>query len=301
MSFPRPVFDQDQIWSLLLAIRAEGFELSQWQRGVCLGVNPQGQLMVNDTEFSWLVVSPDGHFESALSISAEARQTLELFLPLLAQPLLVIGQLGQSLDGKIATKDGDSFFVTGDANLDHLHRLRAIVDAVLVGTETALCDNPRLTTRRVSGNNPVRVVIDCDNKLPDHLNIFQDNGARTLVICSQPKPANLGTDMLDWLHLPLAEERQFSPLTLIEVLRARGLNRLLVEGGGITVSRFLLAGGLDRLHLAVAPILVGDGRPGLTMPPVAKLIDAMRPHSKAHLMGQDVLFDLNFSAQPKDK
>jgi len=73
---------------------------------------------------------------------------------------LVIGQLGQSLDGRIATPSGKSHYITGPESLVHLHRMRAWVDAVIVGAGTVAADNPQLTVRRVEGRNPVRVVID---------------------------------------------------------------------------------------------------------------------------------------------
>ena len=72
----------------------------------------------------------------------------------------VIGQLGQSLDGCVATRSGDSCFINGPEILTHLHRLRALSDAVIVGAGTVACDNPRLTTRHVSGPHPTRVLLD---------------------------------------------------------------------------------------------------------------------------------------------
>src|ERR1700754_3479338 len=84
-----------------------------------------------------------------------------------ADSLMVVGQLGQSLDGRIATETGHSHYVNGPSGLAHLHRLRALVDAVVVGVGTALADDPQLTVRRVSGPQPARVVIDPNGRLPD--------------------------------------------------------------------------------------------------------------------------------------
>src|SRR6201991_2834844 len=83
-----------------------------------------------------------------------------------ADSVTVVGQLGQSLDGRIATETGHSHYINGPAGLAHLHRLRALVDAVVVGIGTALADNPQLTVRRVSGPHPARVVIDTRGRLP---------------------------------------------------------------------------------------------------------------------------------------
>jgi riboflavin biosynthesis pyrimidine reductase len=80
---------------------------------------------------------------------------------------------------------------------------------------------------------------------------------------------------------------------VIETLRARGLRRILVEGGGVTVSRFLQAGALTRLHVTVAPLLIGSGRHALSLPPIATLDQALRPPCRLFHLGNDVLFDLD--------
>src|SRR5690349_8709954 len=74
--------------------------------------------------------------------------------------LVVVGQFGQSLDGRVATETGHSHYINGPAGLAHLHRLRALVDVVVVGVGTALADNPQLTVRHVSGPSPARIVVD---------------------------------------------------------------------------------------------------------------------------------------------
>ena len=78
-------------------------------------------------------------------------------------------------------------------------------------------------------------------------------------------------------------------------LAARGLRRLLIEGGARTVSAFLAAGALHRLHVCVAPLLIGSGLPGLTLPPVARLDEALRPTAGVYCLGPDVLFDLDLT------
>jgi riboflavin biosynthesis pyrimidine reductase len=90
--------------------------------------------------------------------------------------------------------------------------------------------------------------------------------------------------------LPIGEDG-FAPQAVIAALRQRGYRRILVEGGAVTVSRFLAAGCLDRLHVAIAPLLIGDGPTGLILPPVARLADAPRPAARIFRLGADVLFD----------
>ena len=99
-----------------------------------------------------------------------------------ARPI-TIGHLGQSLDGFIATHSGDAISVTGPENILHLHRLRALCDAVVVGAGTVAADNPRLTTRLVAGSNPVRVILDPACRLPADAHRIQRPGG--------PDPARL--------------------------------------------------------------------------------------------------------------
>src|SRR5450631_692269 len=111
-----------------------------------------------------------------------------IFGPLLTgttDDLMVVGQIGQSLDGRIATESGHSKYINGPGGLDHLHRLRALVDAVVVGVGTAIADDPQLTVRRVAGPQPARVVIDPRGRLSADARMFADNGARRLLITAQ--------------------------------------------------------------------------------------------------------------------
>jgi len=83
------------------------------------------------------------------------------------------------------------------------------------------------------------------------------------------------------------------PARAVQALARHGLRRVFVEGGGVTVSRFLDAGCLDRLHLVVAPLLIGQGRRGLQLPPRAALADCLRPPATVHVLGEDRLWDLD--------
>src|SRR5262249_47119204 len=92
--------------------------------------------------------------------------------------------------------------------------------------------------------------------------------------------------------ITLAEQDgRLDPHDVVRALAARGLRRLLVEGGGRTVSAFLSAGALDRLHVPVAPPVIGSGPVGIALPPIDRLTDALRPSATIHRLGDDVLFD----------
>ena len=109
----------------------------------------------------------------------------ELFGPLRqggVDGLVVVGQCGQSIDARIATPTGHSHYINGEAGLAHLHRLRALVDAVVVGVGTAIKDDPLLTVRRVEGPSPARVIVDPNGRLPPTARVLADDGIRRLVI-----------------------------------------------------------------------------------------------------------------------
>src|SRR3954468_1321420 len=99
--------------------------------------------------------------------------------------LVVVGQIGQSIDGRIATATGHSKYINGPAGLAHLHRLRALVDAVLIGIGTAVADDPLLTVRRCVGPSPARVVLDPKGRIPPKSKVLADDGIRRIVITAQ--------------------------------------------------------------------------------------------------------------------
>ncbi|MFF4955340.1 RibD family protein [Streptomyces chattanoogensis] len=225
--------------------------------------------------------------------SPEAAQLADRYLPLcLAGPRTVFAQLGQSLDGFIATRTGDADYVTGEEDRRHLHRLRALADAVIVGAGTATADDPRLTVRACAGDNPVRVVLDPHGRVPRGHQLFTDGAAPTVWVVGPEGAGHApGTgSSVDVLVLP--DTAAFAPRPLLATLARRGLGRVLVEGGGVTVSRFLQAGALDRLYLTVAPVLLGDGVPGLRFPGTPVMRDALRPGLRRTLLGEDTLFEL---------
>lgn len=236
------------------------------------------------------------------ALDAEATELLRLLQPVLdAMPdgaPWVIGQLGQSIDGCVATHTGDSNFVGGPQSLRHLHRLRALCDAVIVGAGTVAADDPQLTTRHVEGAHPTRVVIDPALRLPPTARVYTDGQAPTLVVCEArlraAAHARHGARNVIALDSASNAPGSLDPADIVAALHQRGLQVLLVEGGGVTVSRFLARGCLDRLHLAVSPVLIGGGRPGLQLPAGSGALgDCQRPIGRVFHLGVDVLWDLD--------
>ena len=217
----------------------------------------------------------------------EVQWLWRLYLPIAGARTRVVGQLGQSLDGRTATATGHSHYVNGPEAIRHLHRLRALADAVIVGVGTVIADDPRLTVRHVPGPNPARVVIDPNGRLPVDAKVLADDGVPRLVVQATDRPRPPGV-----VAITAAErDGRLDPHDIVRALYARGLRRLLVEGGGRTVSAFLSAGALDRLHIAVAPLVIGSGPTGIALPPIDRLEDALRPRVTIHRLGDDVLFD----------
>lgn len=219
-----------------------------------------------------------------------------LFAPILAPPVAadgcrVVGRLAQTLDGRIATSSGSSQWIGGRGDILHTHRLRALCHAVVVGAGTVRHDNPRLTTREAPGPDPLRVVIDTNRRLSAEYGIFR-GGPPTLLACAEDAPGHDRHGMAEVLRIPREPAGGIAPGALLAALAARGLTRIFVEGGGLTVSRFLAAGCLDRLHVTVAPVLLGSGIPAFTLPDVARIADGLRFEWEVHRIPPDILLDI---------
>jgi diaminohydroxyphosphoribosylaminopyrimidine deaminase / 5-amino-6-(5-phosphoribosylamino)uracil reductase len=304
--------DEGRAWALLLALRERVRRGGPFERPVGLRLDDSGGLAEVGAEDAWLVARPDlsdgwsppGPAGRAAYEPAAAHM-FDLYMPLCVgarSAELVVAHLAQSLDGRIATVGGVSRFITGDANLKHAHRMRALCDAVLVGARTVEHDDPFLTTRLVPGEHPTRVVLDPRGRLrPDH-HLFRDNVAPTLVVRGRRHPRTPVPGVVESAqvgHASVAYVDEFEGRMPVEQilheLRAHGLKRIFIEGGGVTVSRFLQARALDRLHVAVAPIVIGSGRPAFSLPAIECLDDATRLRWRSICMGDDVLFDCVFA------
>jgi riboflavin-specific deaminase-like protein len=222
----------------------------------------------------------------------------EIFGPLrqgIKDHLVVVGQFGQSIDARIATPTGHSHYINGAAGLAHLHRLRALVDAVVVGIGTAVADDPQLTVRHVAGPSPARVVIDPSGRLPITARLLAEDGIKRIVITRAETQTRLPAGV-EHLALP-SPGGQLAPDAILAALAERGFHHILIEGGADTVSRFLAAGCLDRLHIVIAPIILGAGRTSVSLAPIARVEEAMRVPMRIHKLGEEVLLDCDLSAQ----
>ena len=206
---------------------------------------------------------------------------------------IVIGQLGQTLDGCIATPTGDSKYINSDCGLRHLHKIRRDVDAVIVGVGCVNADDPALSVRLCDGRNPVRVIIDPRGRVDLNSKLFGD-GISDVIIMTATETDHPALGKAEIIQLP-ADEFHICPSHIVKSLFARGYQKILVEGGNQTLSNFMDAGVLDRLHLIVAPVIMGGGLSGLNLSPIDKLHEALRPEVTLYPLGKDILFDCDLS------
>ncbi len=286
----------DTAWALLLAMadqrRSEGLPASEM--GVRLSADGKLLTVKPYDSSAQLIRRSDGVIALGPNLLPELRDFVDLYLPLLAasaQRPVVVAHLGQSIDAQIATESGDSCYVNGREDLTHLHRLRALCDAIVVGAGTVGTDDPRLTTRRVKGPNPVRIVIDPQRRLSPDRRVFTDGEALTLVACNADRLDGLN-DEATLIGVPCNAEG-LSLDALLVALQRRGLQALFVEGGGVTVTRWMQAGLLDRLQIATAPVIIGAGRPALRLPSAPDMKTCLRPAFRVFRMGEDFLWDFD--------
>ena len=181
-------------------------------------------------------------------------------------------KLATSLDGRIATATGESRWITGPEARDMGHRLRAESDAILVGVETVLADDPRLTTRLPGdepGPDPIRVVLDSRLRTPANANLAREG---TLILTtSEPSPVGAA----EVVRVAANVDGRPAIPAVLEALAERGVRTLMVEGGGRVAAAFVAAGAVDALWWFRAPILLGaGGRPCIAALALAKLTDA---------------------------
>ena len=171
----------------------------------------------------------------------------------------VIAKVAQSADGFMGLDSETSIWLTGDASRTHTHMLRSEVDAVLIGRQTALIDNPNLTVREVRGENPKRVILDTNRTLPLSLNIFNDRNADTIVLCSDQRFTPTHTHFCQ--YLPVKEENnKLSSVHALKTLAEEGITSILIEGGQEVLNSFISADVIDQIFIYTAPNKLDDAQ-----------------------------------------
>ncbi|MCY4489902.1 MAG: 2,5-diamino-6-(ribosylamino)-4(3H)-pyrimidinone 5'-phosphate reductase [Thaumarchaeota archaeon] len=174
-----------------------------------------------------------------------------------SRPRIIIN-VAISVDGKIATRTGDSKFSSRE-DLVRVHKLRSEVDAVLIGKNTVLRDDPLLTVRHVKGRNPVRVILDSSGSIPRDSKILSTCGDIPTIIAVSKKISKERLEQLEKLSVDVivAGEDMINPRVLVAALYKRGIRTVLIEGGGATNWSFVSAGLFDEMYITISPFVVG--------------------------------------------
>ena len=199
----------------------------------------------------------------------EARKLNEVFIKYITtrRPFVIL-KAAMSLDGKIATRSGESFWITGIEARKRAHHLRNIVDGVMVGIGTVLKDNPELTVRDIEGKikNPVKIVLDPQGRTPDRAKVLKVEPQNTIIVVSEKAPKS----KIEKLKakkarvIELRSQKGLFPMDrLMKELGKLRLTSILIEGGGTTNYRALSNDIVDRAMFFISPKIIG-GEAALT-------------------------------------
>jgi 3,4-dihydroxy 2-butanone 4-phosphate synthase/GTP cyclohydrolase II len=204
----------------------------------------------------------------------------------------VVLKYAQSLDGRIATATGDSKWISGEPERRVSHALRAACDAVLVGAGTAVRDDPELTVRLVSGASPTRVVLDSRLRVPGSAKVLRSDAATIVVTTEHSDPERqeelrrLGVRV----EVVRADGGRVDLAAALTRLRELGMETVLVEGGAGVITGLLARELVDRVIVAVAPIVIGAGTEAVAELDVARVRDGIRLANRTIVpVGDDVI------------
>ncbi len=199
----------------------------------------------------------------------------------------------QTLDGRIATRTGSSRWISGPAATRFAHELRAGSDAVIIGSGTAIADDPQLTVRLVEGRQPIRVVLDARARLSAGSKLVTDASAPTIHVTCTPDRSPMAPHVEPWCLLPDPGGVGVDLDTLLARLAARGVTQVLVEGGSCVITAFLKRRLVDRIIVTVAPMILGQGIEAVGDLGIERLDQALRfSPARVFSLGDDVLIEL---------
>jgi riboflavin-specific deaminase-like protein len=247
-------------------------------------------VLFRDQAGARITLNPEGTWRADRPIDEDVTTLFDIYLPIAAAMSrgdYAVAHVAQSLDGRTMGDVMTRMSLRDEAGLDHLHRLRSLVDAVVVGAGLVAADDPLLTVRRCSGPHPLRIVIDPTLRLRADRQIFTDDTTPTIVIHRCGSVADWHRDHVERIAIA-SLERDIAVTEILRVLRDRGARSILVEGGSATITRFLAADAVSRLHLVVSPTLRSDGPNAIRLPRG----DVLHAASRRFALGREQLFDL---------
>lgn len=206
----------------------------------------------------------------------------------------------QTLDGMIADKNNYSEWISSSESRKYVHWLRSRYDAVLIGSETARKDNPKLTVRMIEGRNPYRVVLDTSLKLKSDLNLFKINSdKKTIVITSEKSKSKLKKIIqlekigVKVLFVKSDAQGRIKLKNVLKEIANLKISSILVEGGSKIYSSFLKQNLFDDIFLFVSPKILGNGLKTFSELKSSKLSDAQKLSIKrTQKIGDDLLIEL---------
>ena len=218
------------------------------------------------------------------------RQSCEIIIPLLLKNNNnFIGQIGQSLDGKIALNNGSSHYINEKESITYLHCLRSISDGVLVGVNTIIKDNPLLTTRKIKGPNPIRLIIDPTLKLTNKYKIFKDNNKNIIFTNSSKEKKFINTTIVKF------PKKNFTQ-NIYDYLEKTSLQTILIEGGPTTLSHFIELKLLNYMQFIISPTIIGSGIDSVKLKPISDLKNALRAKNTICKLGKEIIVTLDFNS-----
>ena len=221
-------------------------------------------------------------------IEKKIKEIGQILLPILMlKKKFYIGQIGQSLDGKIALLNGNSHYINDKNSISYLHSLRSICDAVVVGVNTIRKDDPLLTTRAIKGPNPQRIIIDPSLKLTNKYKVFKD-GMHNIIFTHSKLNKKFNNTQI--YQLP---ERNFTNLIYQNINRL-GYKLVLVEGGSKTISKFLENRLLNIMQFIIAPTIIGSGINSINIEPITNLKNVIRTKNNIFKFGKEIIVSLEF-------
>ena len=228
----------------------------------------------------------NNHLESKINISKFYKSILNILVPILRKnKKLVIAQIGQSIDGRIALNNGNSHYINNPKSIIYLHCLRSISDAIIVGSNTIKKDDPLLTTRKIKGTNPKRIIIDGSLSLNNKYKIFND-GNENIIFTKSNKNIRLNNSTIIRL-----KEKNFTKNFITQIKKLKYKN-ILVEGGSKTISELINNKYIDILQFMIAPILIGSGINSLNLKEISNLNKAIRPKSNFNELENEIIVNL---------
>jgi riboflavin-specific deaminase-like protein len=228
----------------------------------------------------------NNNLETKINISKFYQSILNILLPILRKnKKLVIAQIGQSIDGRIALNNGNSHYINNPKSIIYLHCLRSISDAIIVGSNTIKKDDPLLTTRKIKGTNPKRIIIDGSLSLNNKYKIFND-GNENIIFTKSNKNIRLNNSTIIRL-----KEKNFTKNLITQIKKLKYKN-ILVEGGSKTISELINNKYIDILQFMIAPILIGSGINSLNLKEISNLNKAIRPKHNFNELENEIIVNL---------